>query len=175
MYRLGIAIFLITILAINRSYGTSLDIALAFARYAGALFTFEEANFLVIEVMPDVNKPLDNIADALRLSPLAIAMANDFAHNLSRTLMRIAFDLIIFGYLIPLAIIILITILSCWYIREEIRNLYIMLVPFPIAKKACQAYLEQMDKKLIKKLKKQQEEMEKDTVTVTGTPTSKIE
>ncbi|MCP9262425.1 hypothetical protein DINM_005813 [Dirofilaria immitis] len=118
-------LFFIIISTIDETDCTSLDIAVAFARYAGALFTFEE----VIDIMPDVNKPLDNIADALRLSPLALAMANEFAYNLSTTLTTIAFDLIIFGYLIPSAIIILITILSCWYIREEIRNLYIMLVP----------------------------------------------
>ncbi|KAM3717796.1 Coiled-coil domain-containing protein [Dirofilaria immitis] len=150
-------LFFIIISTIDETDCTSLDIAVAFARYAGALFTFEE----VIDIMPDVNKPLDNIADALRLSPLALAMANEFAYNLSTTLTTIAFDLIIFGYLIPSAIIILITILSCWYIREEIRNLYIMLVPFPIAKQACQKYLEKMDKKLIRKLTKQQEEQEK--------------
>ncbi|CAG9539019.1 unnamed protein product [Cercopithifilaria johnstoni] len=79
--------------------------------------------------MPGVNKPLDNIVDALRLSPLIIAMANEFAHSISSTLKRIAFDLIIFGYLIPSAVIILVTILTCWYIREEIRNIYPMLVP----------------------------------------------
>lgn len=43
----GTALFLTTILAINGSNGTSLDIALAFARYAGALFTFEEVNFFL--------------------------------------------------------------------------------------------------------------------------------
>uniref|UniRef100_A0A1I8EQ25 Uncharacterized protein n=1 Tax=Wuchereria bancrofti TaxID=6293 RepID=A0A1I8EQ25_WUCBA len=79
--------------------------------------------------MPSVNKPLDNIADALRLSPLAIAMANEFAFNISKTLMKMAFNLVIFGYLIPSAVIILVTIITCWYIREEIRNLYPMLVP----------------------------------------------
>ncbi|KAK6108031.1 hypothetical protein QQG55_30550 [Brugia pahangi] len=79
--------------------------------------------------MPSVNEPLDNIADALRLSPLAIAMANEFASNISKTLMKMAFNLVIFGYLIPSAVIILVTIITCWYIREEIRNLYPMLVP----------------------------------------------
>ncbi|KAL3984615.1 hypothetical protein ACH3XW_35255 [Acanthocheilonema viteae] len=79
--------------------------------------------------MTDVNKPLDDIVDALRLSPLVIAMADKFVLNISTTLKRIAFDLVIFGYLIPLTVIILVTILTCWYIREEIRNLYPMLVP----------------------------------------------
>ncbi|EJW76391.1 hypothetical protein WUBG_12701 [Wuchereria bancrofti] len=126
--------------------------------------------------MPSVNKPLDNIADALRLSPLAIAMANEFAFNISKTLMKMAFNLVIFGYLIPSAVIILVTIITCWYIREEIRNLYPMLVPFPIAKQACDRFLQQMDKELIKKLKKkQEEEMAKESMTVTDTQnTSKI-
>ncbi|VIO97603.1 Uncharacterized protein BM_BM17712 [Brugia malayi] len=169
MHRLGVILFLITILLINKNDSTSLDIALAFARYTGALFTFEE----VIEVMPSVNEPLDNIADALRLSPLAIAMANEFASNISKTLMKMAFNLVIFGYLIPSAVIILVTIITCWYIREEIRNLYPMLVPFPIAKKACDEFLQQMDKELIKKLKKkQEEEMAKETMTVTDTQTT---
>uniref|UniRef100_A0A0R3S3W8 Reticulon-like protein n=1 Tax=Elaeophora elaphi TaxID=1147741 RepID=A0A0R3S3W8_9BILA len=113
--------------------------------------------------MPVINKPLDNIVDALRLSPLAIAVANEFVFSISKTLKKMAFDLVIFGYLIPSVVIILVTVLTCWYIREEIRNLYPMLVPFPVAKKACDEFLQQMDKKLIKKLeKKQEEEMAKD-------------
>lgn len=36
--------------------------------------------------MPDVNKPLDDIAEALKLAPLVIAMANEFASNISATL-----------------------------------------------------------------------------------------
>ncbi|EFO15344.2 hypothetical protein LOAG_13167 [Loa loa] len=79
--------------------------------------------------MPDINKPLDNIADALRLSPLALAMANEFVFDISKILKKMAFDLIIFGYIIPSMVIIFVTILTCWYIREEIRNLYPMLVP----------------------------------------------
>ncbi|VDK59047.1 unnamed protein product [Gongylonema pulchrum] len=68
------------------------------------------------------------------------------------------FILIIFGYLIPMLVILGVTIITCWYIREEIRNLYPMLVPFPVAKKACEAYLAKMDKKLIQELVKKQEE-----------------
>ncbi|VBB30767.1 unnamed protein product [Acanthocheilonema viteae] len=171
----GITLFLVTTLAIDGSDGTSLDIAIAFAKYAGALFTFQE----VIEVMTDVNKPLDDIVDALRLSPLVIAMADKFVLNISTTLkqifhflLRIAFDLVIFGYLIPLTVIILVTILTCWYIREEIRNLYPMLVPFPVAKKACDEFLQQMDKELIKKLKKKQEEEMTKDMTATETQTT---
>ncbi|VDK78736.1 unnamed protein product [Litomosoides sigmodontis] len=149
---LSIVPFLVAMLAVTGSDGSSLDIALAFVKYTGAQFTFEE----VVEVMPYVNKPLDDIVDALRLSPLVIAMADEFVFTISRTMKRIAFDLVIFGYLIPSAVIILVTILTCWYIREEIRNLYPMLVPFPVAKKACDQFLQQMDKELIKKLKKKQ-------------------
>uniref|UniRef100_A0A915PMK1 Uncharacterized protein n=1 Tax=Setaria digitata TaxID=48799 RepID=A0A915PMK1_9BILA len=86
-----------------------------------------------------------------------------------------AFELIIFGYLIPLVVIILVTIITCWYIRDEIRNLYPMLVPFPIAKKACDEYLARMDKELIKKLTKKAEEMDKDVTTVGNQTTSNAE
>ncbi|VDN07918.1 unnamed protein product [Thelazia callipaeda] len=140
-----VLLFIVT-LVVDESDGTSLDIAVALAKYANVLFKVDEVILFHCELLNHL--PLLGVMNLVKFRD-------------------IVFKLFIFGYLLPTVVIIIVTIITCWYIRDEIRSLYPMLVPFPVAKKACERYLAKMDKKLIQALIKKQEEERNTNRTIT--------